>query len=133
MELTKNQKVLKVLVEEMLRRSYKTGTEPNPPEDVETGMNILRMLLPSRIVVMSTSTRIADDFVQALKRPRNGVIYLCGTDDIERLHGFNNIHIVQLYSGALNSVQGEIRRRILAGLQAYVREYTIWHVGEWRA
>lgn len=132
MELTKNQWVLKALVEEMLRRTHKIGAERNPPEDVVTGMQILRALLPEQIYVISTAPRIVIDFARAMKRPMHHVRHLAHEDDaIAQLSGKDNLHIVQLHTGLMTPIQCEIRRKIMQVLVTRCRNHVVWHVGEW--
>jgi hypothetical protein len=132
MELTKNQFVMKALVEEMLRRNYHTS-EPNQKSDIETGLVVLNALLPSKIYVISTAPRIVDDFARALKRPRNGVIHLAYADQaFGHLCGRENAHIVQLHTGMLAIDQSEIRKNIMDVIRSRCRNAVIWHVGEWR-
>lgn len=133
MELTKNQFVMKALIEEMTRRRY--NGERNLKPDIQTGIAALSAILPKRIYILATSPRIADDFGCTLKgRARSDVIHLCHEDYANAvLAGQENAHVVQLHTGMLNIDQSEIRKRIMRVIQARCRNAVIWHIGDWHA
>ncbi len=131
MSLTKNQFVLKALVEEMLRRNY---DKPKELGDIQTGLAVMNAILPKgKLIVMATSPRIAQDFAQAMGRSINQLSYIGHADSARNtLCGQEGHHIVQLHTGMLSVEQSAIRKDIHQAVLAYGRNCVIWHVGDWR-
>lgn len=132
MELTKNQFVLKALVEEMLRRRF--NGEKSAKADIETGIKVFNAITPQKIYVSSTSDRFVEDFTRCIRRQRKDVIAICHADAARNaLIGIEAPHIVQLHTGMLTIAQSAIRKDIMQMINVYARKAVIWHIGDWRA
>jgi hypothetical protein len=131
MGLTKNQFVLKAVVEDMLRRNY---NEPKEKADIQTGLNVMNAIIPKgRLIVMATAPRFAQDFANVMGRSINQLWYIAHADRArEAVCGQEGLHIVQLHTGMLTIEQSAIRKDIHQAIQAYCRNAVIWHVGDWR-
>jgi hypothetical protein len=131
MALTKNQFVLKAIVEDMLRRNYDNKTEK---ADIQTGLDVMNAILPKgRLIVMATAPRFAQDFANVMGRSINQLCYIAHADRVrEAVCGKEGQHIIQLHTGMLSIEQSAIRKEIHQAIQAYCRNAVIWHVGDWR-
>jgi hypothetical protein len=125
MELTKNQSVLKSLVEHMLSRHHKGLTQE--PLDVECGIKILDMLLPkSTLYLIATSPRIAQDFAQAMGRPFVHVAH------VDVVRGIKPDIFVQLHTGMRTPSQDQVHFEIMKEVYQRFPVIKIWHIGNWR-
>lgn len=127
MELTKNQWVLKALLEDMTRRAFKN--EPGYAQDVVIAMKVLQAILPPGVVfVMSGSTRLTNDFANAIERKCHHI----GFPDALKGLG-KDTHFVQLHTGARSVEQLRLHKEIMQEMLISCPNATIWHIGEWRA
>lgn len=126
MELTKNQAVMKTLVEEMLRRNSRQDYE-RPPADVVLGLKVLNTMLPEgRVNIIAAHSRLGQDFAQAIGRQFR--FY----EDPDQIRGLSGAHFIVLHTGALSVVQHDRRCAMLEAIERHARQAVIWHVGEWR-
>lgn len=126
MGLTKNQGVMKALVEEMLRRNHRQHYE-RPKEDVVLGLKVLNTMLPEgRVFVIADSSRLAEGFAAAIGRPWAHI------DQPERTIGMRNVHFVVLHTGDKTPNQRLRHAAVMEAVERLGPGPVTWHVGEWR-
>lgn len=124
MALTKNQKILKALVEDMLRRGAHEKVERSG-EDIDIAIKILNAVIPpGRLTLIADTSRIAEAFSKKM-----------GRNYIQLSHagmclGLEDIHIVRLYTGRRTPNQQATLEEVMEALKTRP-DITIWHVGEW--
>lgn len=125
MGLTKNQEVVKRIIEEMLKRDY--SGEMDRGNDIEMGLKLLNtMLPPGRVYVISDLGRLAIDFCKHIERPMSKIMHP------DQIRGLNGVHFVILHTGRRNEVQ-EANYLIIREAMYLCRDTVEWHIGEWRS